>query len=101
MRSSALGVTGGSQRVGVRTAQNRLTRVPLGQARAVVRSSALGVTGDLVQCAVASNSTASALSVYRGTLACRQRVKRFRRRTQQYGSSVERVPRVPSLAATG
>jgi hypothetical protein len=31
---------------GVRSAQNRLTRVPLGQARAAVRSSALGVTGD-------------------------------------------------------
>ena len=69
MRSSALGVTGGSQRVGVRTAQNRLTRVPLGQARAVVRSSALGVTGGTIQTAVASNSTAPALSVYPGCLA--------------------------------
>ena len=48
------------------------------QGRAVVRSSALGVTGGSVQRAVAPNSTAPALSVYRGTLACRQRVKRFR-----------------------
>jgi hypothetical protein len=64
-------------------------------------SSALGVTGGTIQTAVASNSTAPALSVYRGTLACRQRVKRFRRRIQQYGFGVERVPRVPSLAATG
>jgi hypothetical protein len=45
VRSSALGVTGGSKRSWVWSAQNRLTRVPLGQARAVVRSSALGVTG--------------------------------------------------------
>jgi hypothetical protein len=45
------------------------------KARAAVRSSALGVTGGLVQRAVASNSTAPALSVYRGTLAYRQRVK--------------------------
>jgi hypothetical protein len=38
----------------------------------------LGVTGGTIQCAVAPNSTTPALSVYRGTLACRQRVKRFR-----------------------
>jgi hypothetical protein len=53
---------------------NRLTRVPLGQARAAVRSSALGVTGSSIQLAIASN---------------------------EYGSSVERVPGDPSLSATG
>ena len=53
---------------------NRLTRVPLGQPRAAVRSSAWGATGDLVQRAVAR---------------------------KQYGSGVERVPGVPSLSATG
>jgi len=73
-----LGVTGGSKRAWVRSAQNRLTRVPRGQGRAAVRSSALGVTGGTVQRAITSNSTAPALSVYRGTLAWRQRVKRFR-----------------------
>ena len=41
-----LGVTGDSNCSWVGSAQNRLTRVPRGQARAVVRSSALGVTGD-------------------------------------------------------
>jgi hypothetical protein len=78
----------------------------------------LGVTGGTIQTAVASNSTAPALSVSPGCLAWRQRVKRFRRcalervgrdrwfdpnrrRIQQYGSGVERVPRVPSLTATG
>jgi hypothetical protein len=65
--------------------------------------------------------------VYRGTLACRQRVKRFRQaraavaprrcafervgrdrwygptrhHIQQYDSGVERVPGDPSLSATG
>ena len=48
------------------------------KARAAVRSSTLGATGDSIQRAIASNSTAPALSVYRGCLACRQRVKRFR-----------------------
>jgi hypothetical protein len=76
--SSALGVTVGSNHAWVWSAQNRLTRVPLGQGRAAVVSSALGVTGGMVQRAVAPSSTAPALSVYRGTLACRQRVKRFR-----------------------
>jgi hypothetical protein len=41
-------VTGGTKRSWVRSAQNRLTRVPLGQARAAVRSNALGVTGGSV-----------------------------------------------------
>jgi len=84
VRSSVLGVTGGSKLAGVwfpnhagvwfpnhawvRSAQNRLTRVPLGQARAAVRSSALGATGDSIQRAVTSNSTAPALSVYPGFL---------------------------------
>jgi hypothetical protein len=76
--SSALGVTGDFKRAWVWSAQNRLTRVPRGQARAGVVSSALGVTGGTIQRAVAPSSTAPALSVYRGTLACRQRVKRFR-----------------------
>jgi hypothetical protein len=76
--SSALGVTGGSNHAWVWSAQNRLTRVPRGQGRAAVVSSALGVTGGTIQRAVAPSSTAPALSVYGGTLACRQRVKRFR-----------------------
>jgi hypothetical protein len=66
------------QRAEVWSAQNRLTRVPLGQARAAVGSSALGATGDSMQRAIASNTTAPALSVYPETLAYRQRVKRFR-----------------------
>ena len=125
--SSELGVTGGTKRSWVRSAQNRLTRVPLGKARAAVRSSALGVTGGTVQRAITSNSTTPALSVYRGTLACRHRVKRFRQaraavaprrcafervgrdrwygptrhHIQQYDSGVERVPGDPSLSATG
>jgi hypothetical protein len=37
----------------------------------------------MVQRAVTSNSTTPALSVYRGTLACRQRVKRFRAPSDQ------------------
>jgi hypothetical protein len=80
-------------------------------ARVAVVSSALGVTGGMVQRAVAPSSTAPELSVYRGTLACRQRVKRFRApsdqtercavTSKQYCSGVERVPRDPSLSATG
>ena len=96
-------------------------------ARAAVRSSALGVTGGSVQRAVAPNSTPPALSVYRGTLACLQRVKRFRQaraavaprrgafervgrdrwygptrhHIQQHDSGVERVPGDPSLSASG
>ena len=75
------------QRAEVWSAQNRLTRVPLGQVRAAVRSSALGATGDSIQRAIASNTTAPALSVYPGYLAYRQRVKRFRTARAAVGSS--------------
>ena len=85
--SSALGVTVGSNHAWVWSAQNRLTRVPLGQGRAAAGSSALGVTGGWIQRAVTSTSTAPALSVYRGTLAWRQRVKRFRTARAAAGSS--------------
>ena len=74
VRSSAVGRDRWLDRSWFRSAQNRLTRVPLGQPRAAVRSSAWGATGDLVQRAVAR---------------------------KQYGSGVERVPGVPSLSATG
>ena len=56
---------------------NRLTRVPLGQARAAVRSSALGVTGSSIQLAIASNEYGSSVERVPGDLAYRQRVKRF------------------------
>ena len=78
VRSSAVGRDRWLDRSWFRSAQNRLTRVPLGQGRAAAGSSALGVTGGWIQRAVTSTSTAPALSVYRGTLAWRQRVKRFR-----------------------
>ena len=127
VRSSAVGRDRWLDRSWFRSAQNRLTRVPLGQGRAAAGSSALGVTGGWIQRAVTSTSTAPALSVYRGTLAWRQRVKRFRQaraavaprrgafervgrdrwygptrhHIQQHDSGVERVPGDPSLSATG
>ena len=57
------------------------------KARAAVRSSTLGATGDSMQRAIASNTTAPALSVYPGYLAYRQRVKRFRTARAAVGSS--------------
>jgi hypothetical protein len=87
VRSSAVGRDRWLDRSWFRSAQNRLTRVPLGQGRAAAGSSALGVTGGWIQRAVTSTSTAPALSVYRGTLAWRQRVKRFRTARAAAGSS--------------
>jgi hypothetical protein len=68
--------------------------VPLGQARAAVRSSALGVTVGTIPM---QTSTTSALSRYPGPLAYRQRVKRLRRaraavRWSALGVTVSTIP---------